>query len=438
MAEANRTTPLYLLYSILTRAAAPFVLRRVGKKLAAQGVEPDRIAERAGRATLPRPDGPLIWFHGASVGESLSVLSVIKRLGDRLPDAEFLMTSGTATAAQIIANRLPPRTRHQFAPMDAPQILDRFLDHWQPKAGIFVESELWPGMLIRARQRGVKLALLNARLSQKSARGWAQYPDTAELVLNSFEIMLTQNAEVADRLRTMGANAARLQTGANLKATAAPLPVDETALSVLRAAVAGRPLWAASSTHPGEEDFALRAHDQVLKTHPDALLLLIPRHPERGDAVQDLITSHGLTVARRSARQPITARTDVYLADTLGETGTWYAAAPIVLLGGSLLPDIGGHNPFEPAQSGAAVLTGPHVANFSETFPPMIEVGAAVETATAQDIASQVTAWLSDPQVLDHHRQAARAFAQTQADALDHVIDTLITKLDLTNETPRA
>ena len=179
-------TPLYKVYSGLTRLAAPMVLAHVGRKLAAQGVEPERIDERAGHATLPRPEGEMIWFHGASVGESLSVLSVITRLGQRLPGAEFLMTSGTASSAQIVGRRLPPRTRHQFAPMDAPQVLDRFLDHWRPRAGVFVESELWPGMLIRARDRGVKLALLNARLSARSAQGWARYPDTARFVLDAF------------------------------------------------------------------------------------------------------------------------------------------------------------------------------------------------------------------------------------------------------------
>ena len=434
MSKVSGPPPLYLAYSSLTRVAAPFVLRHVAKKLRGQGVEEDRIAERAGHATLPRPDGPLIWFHGASVGESLSVLSVITRLGERLPRTNFLMTSGTASAAKIVAGRLPPNTRHQFAPLDAPQFLDRFLDHWAPSAGVFVESELWPGMLVRAQNRGIRLALLNARLSEKSAQGWARYPDTAGYVLDRFSIMLTQNGEVGARLRAMGADPDRVRIGANLKATAAPLPVDPSTLAQLKTSIGDRPIWAASSTHPGEEEFALAAHQSILRQHPDALLLLIPRHPERGDAVGALIEAQGLTSARRSLGQDIAPQTQVYLADTLGETGTWYETAPIVLLGGSLLPEIGGHNPFEPAQSGAAILTGPHVANFSETFPPMIACGAVSEVTTHEAIAEQVLTWLRSPGDLQQSRSAARRFAQSQAAALDDVIGTLIDTLELAEE----
>ncbi|MBB96192.1 MAG: 3-deoxy-D-manno-octulosonic acid transferase [Rhodobacteraceae bacterium] len=431
MSQPGGVTPLYKAYSVLTRLAAPLVLQHVGRKLDRHGVTPERIGERAGHATLPRPDGPLIWFHGASVGESLSVLTVISRLGERLPKAHFLMTSGTASSAEIVSRRLPPRTVHQFAPLDAPQIIDRFLDHWQPQAGVFVESELWPGMLIRARDRGVALALLNARLSEKSARGWARYQDTSALLLGCFQVMLTQNADIAERLRRMGADEDRLEIGANLKATAAPLPVDAITREEFGRAVRGRPVWAASSTHPGEEEIVLQAHQAVLARHPDALLLLIPRHPERGDGVQAMIADQGLTGARRSLGEKIGPATQVYLADTLGETGTWYAVAPIVLLGGSLLPDIGGHNPFEPAGSGTAVLTGPHVANFSETFGPMVDSGAATETGSARDLADAVLRWLDDPAALDAARLSARRFAEGQSAALDQVIDRLIAVLGL-------
>ena len=432
MSRPGGATPLYTLYSGLTRLAAPLVLHHVGRKLSGQGVEARRIRERAGRASLDRrPPGELIWFHGASVGESLSVLSVIDRLARRRPDAHFLVTSGTASSAQILARRLPPRALHQFAPLDAPQYIDRFLDHWQPRAGIFVESELWPGMLVRARDRGLRLALLNARLSEKSARGWARHPDTARMVLDCFDILLTQNATIAERLRLMGADAERLSVGANLKAAAAPLPVDEITRDELRRALGDRPAWAASSTHPGEDEIVLDAHALVLERHPDALLLLIPRHPERGDDLQRMIAERGLACTRRSAGERITAATQVYLADTLGETGTWYAACPLILLGGSLLPDIGGHNPFEPAVSGAAVLTGPHVANFSETFGPMIDRGAATEVATPTEIAGTVGDWLASPALLAEKRAAARAFARTEASALDQVIDRMIDCLAL-------
>ncbi|MEM8730177.1 MAG: 3-deoxy-D-manno-octulosonic acid transferase [Pseudomonadota bacterium] len=431
MARPSGPTPLYRLYAGLTRVAAPLVLHHMGRKLAARGVEPARIAERAGRASLPRPDGRLIWFHGASVGESLSVISVITRLCDRLPEAQFLITSGTASSAEIVARRLPPRTVHQFAPMDAPQVMDRFLDHWQPDAGIFVESELWPGMLVRARDRGVRLALLNARLSQRSAQGWARYPDTAAFVLDCFRIILTQNADITERLRLMGAQTTRLLPGANIKAAGAPLPVDPVTRAEMDRALGDRPVWATSSTHPGEEESVLEAQTQVLRDHPGALLLLIPRHPERGDALQTLIASTGLTAARRSTGERISPDTQVYLADTLGETGSWYATAPLVLLGGSLRSGIGGHNPFEPAQARAAVLTGPHVANFSETFDAMLRTGAAIEVRTADDIARSVSGLLADPGRLEQARTKARTFAESGAAAVDQVMETLIARLEL-------
>lgn len=424
-------TPLYRLYSGITSLAEPLVYAHVARKLRAQGVSEERIRERRGVASQPRPEGPVLWFHGASVGESLSVLSLIARLGQQAPDLNFLMTSGTAASAEIIAKRLPPRTRHQFAPLDSPSVVARFLDHWRPQSAIFVESELWPGLLVLSKDKGVRLALLNARLSEKSANGWAKWPKTARMVLDCFDIMLTQNAEIADRLRRMGADDARLRVGANLKASAAPLPVDTATADTIGAAIGGRPVWATSSTHPGEEELAIAAHRQILTTFPDALMILIPRHPDRADAVAALINASGLRCARRSAGEPLETDTQVYLADTLGETGTWYALSPVVLLGGSLLPDIGGHNPFEPAQSGAAVLTGPYVPNFSETFPPMIAAGAACEVATSDDIARIVTGWLSDPESCDRARDAARSFATGQAAALDEVVDTLIDTLDL-------
>lgn len=426
---ALRPTGLYRFYRLATAALYPAARWHVARRLRAAGVAEARIGERAGRATLPRPDAPLIWFHAASVGESLSVLTLIARMGERLPGHEFLITSGTATSADLIARRMPPRCRHQFAPLDAPAPVARFLDHWRPDAGIFVESELWPLILAEARGRGVPLALLNARLSPKSVRGWTKYPATARFVLDHFALMLTQNPTATDHLRLMGADPARLETGGNLKSTSAPLPVDGGALATLQTALAGRPLWAAASTHAGEEEAVLAAHVRLLRRHPDLCLLLIPRHPERGDAVAALIGDAGLSFARRSAGEPLEGH-QVYLADTLGEMGTWYAAAPFVFLGGSLQP-IGGHNPFEPAQAGAAVLSGPHVTNFTETFTPLIALGGAVEVRDEGDLARAALRWLDNPQALAQARGAASEFAAARAGALDKIADRLSAALNL-------
>ncbi len=429
-AMSGTGTLLLRLYRNFTWAIAPIAFAVVARKLRAAGVSDARIDERKGIATLPRPDGTLIWFHAASVGESLSVLALIARIGERLGAVEFLITSGTATSAALVAKRLPPRTRHQFAPLDAPGPVTRFLDHWRPDAGIFVESEIWPGMLTQARARGVRLALLNARLSEKSVQGWRKRPRTARAVLGVFDILLTQNAENAENLIAMGAEPTRVETGINLKSTSAPLPVDADALAEMQSQLDSRPLWVASSTHPGEEEIVLAAHRRLLERWPDLCLLLVPRHPERGDEVASLIARAGFDSARRSNRETITDKTQVYLADTLGETGTWYALAGVVFLGGSLTP-IGGHNPFEPAQAGAAVITGPGTHNFSETFVPLIAAGGAVEVSDAPSLASAVAAWLSDPDSLDAARHAAGGFAEARQSALDDVAARLCPALGL-------
>ena len=423
-------TPLFRFYSFATRALLPLAFRSVARKLRNHGVSDERARERLGHATLPRPAGNLIWFHAASVGESLSVLSLISRMAERLPNSDFLITSGTATSAELIAKRMPPRTRHQFAPLDAHGPVQRFLAHWRPNAAIFVESELWPLMLAETRATGARLALLNARLSPKSVRGWAKFPKTARFVLDQFSVMLTQNRTATDHLLMMGADHDRVETGINIKSTSDPLPVDEPTLARLTTSLNERPVWVASSTHPGEEETVLAAHTNLLQRHANLCLILIPRHPERGDEVADLIAGAGLTIARRSVGEWPDDTTQVYLADTLGETGTWYAASPIVFLGGSLLP-IGGHNPYEPANAGAAILTGPHVTNFGESFDPLISLGGALRVSDKSDLASAVDTWLTDPDRLVSARAAARKFSTSRRASLDRVIDKLCAALRL-------
>jgi 3-deoxy-D-manno-octulosonic-acid transferase len=429
-AVGGAPTPLIRTYQAASTLLGPAVYGRVSRRLRAQGISEPRIAERVGFATMARPAGQLVWFHGASVGESLSVLTLIRGLGRKMPTAEFLITSGTATSADIVGKRLPPRTRHQFAPLDIPTVVERFYNHWKPDAGIFVESELWPNLLLQARRSEVPLALVNARLSPKSVQGWQRWPGTARQVLNVFSVMLAQNRDAADNLVAMGGDPARVRVGLNLKATSDPLPVDEDTRAAIATAIGDRPVWVASSTHPGEEEIVLDAHARLLRDIPDLCLILAPRHPERGAEVATLIQDRGLSTARRSTGESPDAQTAVYLADTMGEVGTWYALAAIVFLGGSLKP-IGGHNPFEPAHAGAAILTGPHVTNFSETFTPLTEGGGAQVVEDADDLSRAVSRWLTDPGALDTARQAARIFAQDGQDALDGIADLLCRKLDL-------
>lgn len=408
----------------------PFFARSEVNKLRRAGVTVLRAHEKLGHATEPRQQGvPLIWFHGASVGESLSVLALIARIGLVLPQAQFLITSGTATSAALLASRLPPRTVHQFAPLDAPGPLKRFLRHWQPDAAVFVESELWPQMLRRTYESGTKLALVNARLSEKSKASWAKRPALARYLLSVFSLILTQNDAMAQAMVEMHAPPERVARGINLKSMAGPLPKDEDLLFEARAALGHRPIWIASSTHDGEEQTVLAAHKTLLKSHPDLCLILAPRHPERGQDVMNLIAGASLSLTRRTRGDMPGAQ--VFLADTMGELGTWYALSDIVFLGGSLLR-IGGHNPFEVAQSGASVLSGTHVANFAETYSKMEAMGAVRYVTDAADLAARVDHLLRDDADRAKSCKAARDFTAGQTDQLDSIAARLIAALELT------
>ena len=420
---------LYRAWVAASMLLVPFAALAQTRKLRDQGISAARAHEKLGNATKDRRgSGPLVWLHAASVGESLSVLALITRMGVLIPDAQFLITSGTATSATLVERRLPPRTVHQFAPLDAPGPLRRFLRHWKPDAAIFVESELWPQMLRRTHATGARMALVNARMSDKSVATWRKWPRTARYMFEVFDLILTQNDAMADNMISMHAPPDRVARGINLKSMAGPLPVDEDTLFEARAALGHRPVWVASSTHEGEEGSVLRAHKALLQRFPDLCLILAPRHPERGDAVEAMITEAGLTCQRRSRGEPLGGQ--VYLADTLGDLGVWYALTEIVFLGGSLLP-IGGHNPFEVAQAGAAVLSGNHVSAFAETYAQLETEGAARIIADGDDLAHWVMTLIEAPDQRDAMTAAAKRFVGAQEDQLDSIALRLIKALEL-------
>ncbi len=427
-----RPPALIRLYAVAANLIAPLAYRRIATKLKAQGTNPARLPERMGRACLPRPKGTLIWFHAASIGESLSVLRLITHMGAANPSWWFLLTTGTATSAEVLAKRLPPRCVHQFAPLDARAALRRFLDHWQPTAAIFVESELWPQMLAQSHARGIPLALINARISDTSARRWKRFPKTARHLLGQFSLIHTQNARTTAHLHDLGLDHA--QTGQNLKSISGPPPCDEAELTRLRTSLAGRPLWLALSTHPGEDEIMLKAHKTLLQTTPDLLLILVPRHPARAGRIEGLIKDHGLQSARRSTGGQISEKTQVYLADTIGETGLWLALSPITCMCGSFTP-VGGHNPYEPAHAGSAIIHGGQTPNFTQAYADLETSNAAVQVENAPGLARTLDNLLSTPAQLDQMRQNARAFAAQQDDTLEELSTTLINALSL-QQTP--
>jgi len=414
------------LYRLATRAALPVVKLFLARRTRRGKEDPARRGERFGIAAKPRPAGPLIWAHAASVGESLSLLPLIDRLLARLPMAEMLVTSGTVTSATLLAQRLPPRAFHHYVPIDHPAAVAGFLDHWRPDLALWVESELWPNLVADTHRRGVPMVLLNAKMSERSMRGWRRFPGMIGQLLGCFDLVLAQDAAQAARLNRLGAWAA--VTVGDLKSSAAPLPADPVELERLQQAIGDRPVWLAAQTHEGEETIVAAAHGILAARHPDLLTLLAPRHPNRADAITGLLTAQGLTVARRSAGDPIEPTTAVYLADTMGEMGLVYRLGGIVLVAGSLLAPgtLGGHNPIEPALLGAAILHGPDMVNCAANTAALHVADAALEVSDAASLAATVAALLAKPA----RRRAMGRAAQAAAEAQSGVVDGVMARLE--------
>ncbi|MEL6582346.1 MAG: 3-deoxy-D-manno-octulosonic acid transferase [Pseudomonadota bacterium] len=421
------TWPL-MLYALVSRLLGLYAPRHLRRRIARGKEDPARIGEKLGKITKERPDGRLIWLHAASVGESLSLLEIIRRVADERPELSLLVTTGTRTSATLMEERLPPTAFHQYAPLDAPAVVRAFLDHWRPDLAIWTESELWPNTLRALNRRGVSVLMVNGRISRASYRNWRWFPLTSRAILHRFDALLVQNGETARRLRRLGARADRVLTTGSLKEGARPLPHDPLALKLLSGAINGRRVWCAASTHAGEEDIAAEAHRAAQRAYPGALLILVPRHPERGDELTETLRIAGWTVAQRSASEPISTETEIYLADTLGEMGLWYRLAPVSLVGGSLM-QIGGHNPFEPAALGSAILHGPHVENFESAYARLAAAGAAIRVEDTETLSTALVDTLRPDRAAT---LAAKAWdlASEGADATDTCLAEITARLD--------
>ena len=411
----------YHLYRSLSTLAAPLVLRAARQRFEARNGPMHRFPERSGKPSQSRPDGPLIWLHAVSVGEFLSVLDLVCDL--TRDGTQLLVTTTTSTAAELAEQRLPKGVVHQFSPVDTPTATRRFLDHWRPNLAVFVESEIWPNQIVSAQKRGIPLALINARLSDRSLKSWQKNPKTAHALLSRFSRILCQTDATRDALRGLSHGDVSVETTGDMKAAAAALPYDAEEAVRLGMTFKGRPLWVASSTHEGEEEHVSAAHALVRQQDENTLLILVPRHPERGDAVETLLAQDGWRVARRSRGEVITPETQVYLADTLGETGLWYHLAPIVFVGGSFTP-VGGHNPYEPAHFGCAILHGPLYANFALAYEGMQTADACMEVEDATALGLTV-AGLSNGTRQAELAQNARNFIANAGNNRTHVAQTL-------------
>ncbi len=416
----NRLPLALRLYQFASFAAAPMAPHLLARRLERGKEHPTRLAERRGEAGEPRPDGPLIWIHGASVGEMLAVVPLIERL--RARDFAVLVTTGTVTSAALAEHRLPAGALHQFIPLDAPRYVGRFLDHWRPDLALFVESDLWPNLILETGRRRVPMLMVNGRLSERSFRRWRRVHGAIAALLAHFDLCLTQSAADAARYGELGAP--RVVSTGNLKLDVPPPPVDEATLRQLKLTVGIRPVIAAASTHDGEESAVIAAHRRLRAKHPGLLTVIAPRHPERGAGVAELAKAAGLTAGLRSRGEAPKQTVDVYIADTLGELGLTYRLAPIVFVGGSLIGH-GGQNPVEALRFGAAVVHGPHVSNFAEIYRILDDAGGAKLVADAAALAQQVGEWLQNSASRNAAADAGAKVVKELGGALDRTLAAL-------------
>ncbi len=379
-------TPLSLLaYRAATRMFGALARPALSERARRGKEDPDRLNERFARNAPARPAEKLIWFNAASVGESLMLGPVIEELLRTDPELGCLVTTQTRTSAALMGERLPERCAHQYAPIDRPDVAKRFFDHWRPELAAFVESEIWPNLIFEAHKRAIPLALINARMTEKSIKGWSRLPGAAHAVFSKFDWIGAADERSAAGLSRLAGRV--VEKVGNLKQAVDPPGADEETLKRLRALIAPRPVWLAASTHPGEDEIMLDAHQRLRGETDDWLLIIAPRHPERGPEITAMAEARGFAAARRSAGAEPGRDVSVYVADTLGEMGLWYRLADATVIGGSLLPDIGGHNPLEPALLDTPMMSGPFTHNFDAIFAELSNEGGAEIVTNGLEIA---------------------------------------------------
>ncbi len=409
------------IYNTLITILYPLVIKRYINKRKENGKEDTkRFNERIGRPVVKRPEGKLVWLHGASIGESVSMLPLIQKILETYPDVHVMVTTGTVTSADIMNKRLPERAFHQYIPIDNPVFSNRFLKYWHPDIALWFESELWPAMLSSIKKKNIPLILINGRISNKSFKRWQQFDFISKELLACFTFCLGQSEEDAYRLRVLGAqNAICL---GNLKYAGLPLPIDEDKKEEMIKSIKGRPLWLASSTHDDEEVKLAKVHKRLLENIPNLFLIIAPRHPNRGAEIKEKATEMGLNVALRSANEKITAQTNVYIADTIGEMGLWYDIANLVFIGGSLIPH-GGQNFMEPSRVRDAVIVGPHMHNFTDAMNRAKKADAIIQVNDTVELEEIMLQLLQNEELLEAKRSLAYNWATSEAKVLDGIMN---------------
>jgi 3-deoxy-D-manno-octulosonic-acid transferase len=395
--------------------AAPFLRGYLLRRARLGKEDRARLPERWAEESAPRPAGVLLWLHAASIGETVSVLPVVSAIAGQNSEASVLFTTSTRTSAELLQRRivelgLARRLFHRFVPLDVPAWAERFLAHWQPDLACFVESELWPNLVFACRRRGIPLVLLNARLSLGSFARWQRAPKLAHAMLSAFAEIQARTEADAARFAKLGAR--NVTARGDLKFAAPPLPVDDAELARLRAHLGGRPCWLAASIHPGEDAAVLAAHRALAARISGLLSIIVPRHPERGQAFA--AAAKDLPLARRSAGEDPPSG-GVYIADTLGELGLFYRLAGLAFIGGSLVPH-GGQNPLEGARLGCALAVGPYTQNFEDAVAVLSQAGAIARLSDADALILWLERMFANPAARIKMAQAAEKAATRWVD----------------------
>ncbi len=396
-------------YRSLSSAMVPLSIAVINRRLKRGKEDPERVGERRGLSADVRPTGPIVWIHGASVGEVLAAAALIERLR-------------TVTSAAIVAKRFPPDVIHQYVPYDSPRYVARFLDHWRPSLALFIESDLWPNLILSSAARRLPMVLINGRMSQRSFPRWRRVTGTISALLGRFDVCLAQSQLDADRFTALGSR--NVVVTGNLKLDVPAPPADANKLERLMAMTRGRPVVVAASTHPGEEEILTETHRTLARYFPKLLTVIVPRHPDRGEAIAQMIATAGFHANLRSHEDLPSATTDIYVADTMGELGLFYRLAPVVFMGGSLV-EHGGQNPIEAIKLGASIVHGPHVFNFTDVYEALDSAGGPRLADTQEALVKQLGQLLADPQTREAQLTASERVVGQLGGALERTLTAL-------------
>lgn len=407
------------LYSLIFTLCLPLILARLLYRAWRAPAYARRWRERFALGGDLRAGG--IWVHAVSVGESIAAAPMVRELCKRHPQLPITVTCMTPTGSEQIRKLFGDDVGHAYLPYDLPWLQRRLIRRMQPRIAIIMETELWPNLVAECKRAGVPLVLANARLSARSARGYQRVAKLVRPMFAALDWVAVQTAAEAERFIALGVRQAAMTVTGSIKFDLKPGAELLATAEQWRAQWGKRPVWIAASTHGGEDEIVLAAHRQILQRHPEALLILVPRHPERFDAVARQVEGAGLGMVRRSAGNMPALPDQVLLGDTMGELMQFYACADVAFVGGSLIAG-GGHNYLEPAALGLPVLSGPHRFNFAEISDLLEQAGALVEVANAEAMAERVGGWLADPASARSAGVAGQAVVEANQGALERLL----------------